>query len=118
MEASKSTQAEKKPSLFAKSFKKFSLGAIFVLSIAVAVQLYQGTRVTNENDLVAVRQENILKGLEAIERSFTLRSPPPSVFVGFGSCVDIFAKAIPLFKKIGFKEPEVEKEHGVLRKTD
>jgi len=117
MEASKSTQAEKEPSLFAKSFKKFSLGAIFVLSIAVAVQLYQGTRVTNDNELVAVRQENILKGLEAIERSFTLRSPPPSVFVGFGSCVDIFAKAIPLFKKIGFKEPQVEKEHGVLRSS-
>ena len=113
MGESKSTQSPKKDSSFlGKSFKKFSFGAIVVLSIAVGIQLYLGTRVTNDD---AVRQENILKGLEAIERSFTLRSPAPSVFVGFGSCVDVFAKAIPLFKKLGFAEPSVEKEHGVLR---
>mgnify|MGYP000587824539 CR=1 FL=1 len=36
------------------------------------------------------------------------------VFVGFGSCIDIFVSATKLFKEIGLQPPDGSKEYGVL----
>jgi len=36
------------------------------------------------------------------------------VFVGFGSCIDIFVSATKLFKEIGLQPPDGTKEYGVL----
>lgn len=61
------------------------------------------------------RKADVLNSLLAIERNFGQPDSPPKVFVGFGSCVDIFASATSLFKEIGLEPPVRSLEHGVLR---
>ena len=61
------------------------------------------------------RKADVLNSLLAIERNFGQPESPPKVFVGFGSCVDIFASATALFAEIGLEPPEQSSEHGVLR---
>ena len=34
--------------------------------------------------------------------------------MGFGSCIDIFMNAIPLFEKLGMSPPEKTEEYGIL----
>ena len=88
-----------------------------VLLIAIFLRLFHHEQITPSsaplNDASSL--EAILAGLLRLESQATQRqlsSPqhPARVAVGFGACKDVFARALPLFRRFGASPPPPEKE--------
>ena len=61
--------------------------------------------------------KTILKAMLKVEKKFALKSRP-KVAVGFGGCIDVITKGLPVFEFLNVKPPERAVHHSVIQNMD
>ena len=90
-------------------YKQLSATSFLTILVAVVVVYYHRENIEDDP------ARSVLSGLLRAEKMLPTKDMvQKKVAIGFGSCMDIFTRAMPFVDKMGIKPPETPLHHDVL----